>query len=321
MKKTFSYDDLLLKPKKSSVTSLSNVDTSTKVAGIDLGMPILSAPMDTVTEQELADSLAREGGLGVVHRFLTVDEQVEHVKGVSPVAGAVGLDEFSRAEALVDAGVDLIVADIAHGHHEPFLEFVEELSTRFSVPVCAGNVATLEAAQDLSDAGADVVKVGVGSGAACTTREMTGAGVPQFSAVRNCSSVDADIVADGGIRKPGDANKALMAGADAVMVGSVLGDTFESARDGEFRGMSTKAAAEDRSDRDLKESDGYEEGEVMDYGENCYVEDVVDRYRGGLRSGISYCGADNLSDAKENAEFVRVSNSTVFRNGAHGGEE
>lgn len=315
-----SYDDVLLKPKKSFVNSLSNVDTSTQIAGIDLETPIMSAPMDTVTEKEMAEEMADQGGIGVVHRFLETSEQVEMVEDVTPVGGAVGLEEYDRCRELVDAGVDLLVADIAHGHHEKFIDYIKDISDMFDVPVVAGNVATVEAVEELSEAGADVVKVGVGPGAACTTREMTGAGYPQFSAVYEIAEagLDADLVADGGIRKPGDMVKALMAGADAVMVGSVLGDTFESPRNGEFRGMSTKAAAEDRSDRDLKESDSYEEGEVMDYGENQYVEDVVNKYLGGLRSGLSYCGADNVVDARENAEFVRVSGSTQFRNDAHG---
>jgi len=181
-------------------------------------------------------------------------------------------------------------------------------------------VATVEGANDLSDAGADAVKIGVGPGAACTTREQTGAGYPQFSAVYEIyeDDLDADLIADGGIRKPGDMVKALMAGADAVMVGSVLGDTYESPMGGEFRGMSTKAAAEDRSDRELKESDSYEEGQVLEYDEDEFVEDVIEEYLGGLRSGLSYCGGSNVEEARDNSEFIRVSGNTRFRNGAHG---
>lgn len=314
-----SYDDVLLIPQKTGVNSLSNVDTSTELAGINLSVPLVSAPMDTVTEGEMAEALASEGGLPVVHRFVTVDEQAEMIEGVEPVAGAVGLNEFERCRELVEAGVDMLVADIAHGHHEKFLDFVSSISEDFEVAVAAGNVATVGGAEDLAEAGADVVKVGVGPGAACTTREQTGAGYPQFSAVKQvCEAVDVGVVADGGVRKPGDMVKALMSGADAVMVGSVLGSTFESPRNGEFRGMSTTDAAEDRTDRDLKESDGYEEGDSMVYEESETVEEVVEEYKGGLKSGLSYCGADNLREARGNAEFVRVTGSTQYRNGAHG---
>lgn len=318
LEKKLTYDDVLLKPQKTDVDSLSSVETSVSLCGINLEIPMLSAPMDTVTERDMAEALADEGGIGVVHRFLEADKQASVVEGVSPVAGAVGLDEFDRCKKLVDVGVDLLVADIAHGHHESFLEFIRKVSHRFDVPVAAGNVATKDAALDLAEAGADAVKVGVGPGAACTTREMTGAGVPQFSAVKDLGSIDADVIADGGIRKPGDMVKALMAGADCVMVGSILGDTVESPRQGEFRGMSTKAAAEDRGDRDLKESDSYEEGETMEYTEDSTVEQVIKEYLGGLKSGLSYCGADNVADARENAEFVKISGSTQYRNRAHG---
>jgi len=315
-----SYDDVLLQPKKSGVESLSDVDTSTELAGITLEAPMVSAPMDTVTEREMAEEMAEQGGIGVVHRFLEPGEQAEMVEGISPVAGAVGLNEYRRSKVLVDAGVDMLVADIAHGHHEPFMDYIEDISEIYDIPVAAGNVATVDGAYDLSSSGADIVKIGVGPGAACKTREMTGAGYPQFSAVKEIAeqNLDADLIADGGIRKPGDLCKALMAGADAAMCGGVFGDTYESPRDGEFRGMSTKAAAEDRSDRDLKESDSYEEGEVMFYEEDHCVEDVIEEYLGGLRSGLSYCGADNVTDARDKSEFVRVTGSTQFRNGAHG---
>lgn len=319
MKEYLSYDDVLVKPQRSPVKSLSNVDTSTSFAGLTLDFPVLSAPMDTVTERDMAESLAEQGGMGVVHRFVTPEEQVEMVEDITPVAAAVGLNEYNRVKKLVEADVDMIVADIAHGHHEEFLKFLKEVDQSIDTPLCAGNVATQDAVRDFKQAGVDVVKVGVGPGAACTTREKTGAGVPQFSAVKRCAEVEGvSVIADGGIRKPGDVVKAIGAGADAVMVGSILGDTFESPKDGEFRGMSTKAAAEDRTDRSLKESDTYEEGEVMVYGERRDVEYVVDEYLGGIRSGISYCGVKKLEDMKGDADFVKVTNSTQLRNGAHG---
>jgi len=123
-----SYDDVLLEPQKSSVESLSNVDTTVELAGIELEAPMLSAPMDTVTEREMAEEIADQGGLGVVHRFLEPSEQAEHIQGISPVAGAVGLNEYDRVEELIDNDVDIIVADIAHGHHEPFIDYIEDIT-------------------------------------------------------------------------------------------------------------------------------------------------------------------------------------------------
>ncbi|PSH02123.1 MAG: guanosine monophosphate reductase, partial [Nanohaloarchaea archaeon QH_8_44_6] len=179
-----SYDDVLLKPKKSGVESRSNVDTSTELAGITLEAPMVSAPMDTVTEERMAEEMAEQGGIGVVHRFLEESEQAEKVEGISPVAGAVGLNEYDRCKELVEAGVEMLVADIAHGHHEPFMDYIEDITEIYDIPVAAGNVVTVDGAYDLSSSGADIVKIGVGPGAACTTREMTGAGYPQFSAVK-----------------------------------------------------------------------------------------------------------------------------------------
>jgi IMP dehydrogenase/GMP reductase len=274
--------------------------------------------MDTVTERDMASAMSQEGGMGVVHRFVEPEDQARIVEGIDPVAGAVGLEEYDRCRNLVDAGIDMIIADIAHGHHKSFIKFIQDIKDRFDVPVAAGNVCTSQGVKDLSDAGADIVKVGVGPGAACTTREMTGAGVPQLSAIQDSNIDDVQVIADGGIRKPGDMVKALMAGADSVMVGSILSDTYESARGGKFRGMSTKAAAEDRPGREMKESDSYEEGETMERSEKRSVKQVIHEYVGGLKSGISYCGASNIHQARENSEFVRISQSTKFRNGAHG---
>ncbi len=274
-----SYGDVLLVPQRSPVDSRSDVDLSTPLTpGVELETPLLSAPMDTVTEADLAVALAEAGGFGTVHRFLTVDEQATEVAAASEagasVGAAVGIDEdyVARTEAVLAAGADVAVVDVAHGHLERTLSAVSDLRGEFpDVDLVAGNVATPEGVEDLYAAGADCVKVGIGPGSHCTTRKVAGAGVPQLTAVDDCADAADELgittIADGSIRTSGDAVKALMAGADAVMMGSLFAGTAEAPgevveRDGvrykRSRGMATTAAAEDRSDKE--EDVGADEG-------------------------------------------------------------
>lgn len=334
MKKGLSYDDLLLKPQKTSVTSLSTVDTSTEIAGLELDVPVISAAMDTVSEKEFAKEIARLGGLGCIHRFMPAEEQSSQVKSAKEeglkVSAAVGLNDHGRAEKLVEADVDALVLDIAHGHHEAFLQDIEYYSENFDVALIAGNVGTAEGARDMEKAGADAVKVGIGPGSACTTREMTGAGVPQFTAVKACSeAVEVPVIADGGIRKPGDLVKAVAAGASAGQIGGMFAGTEETP--GEkmelsgkeykvYRGMASREAAEkraEREDRDETYSDRVPEGVETKVEYKGPLADVISNLKGGLRSGISYCGADNIPDAQENSEFIEISDSTQSRNSHH----
>ena len=346
--KGLSFDDVLLKPKKTEVTSLSSVSTKTKIGGLDLSLPVISAPMDTVTEQDMAVEIAKQGGLGVIHRFMTVEEQREMVEKVKEhgevfdysatdpddnllVGGAIGLDDFERAEKLVDARADALVLDIAHGHHEQLLDELEHYSQKYpDICLIVGNVATKQGAKDLEKAGADVVKVGIGPGSACTTREMTGAGVPQITAILDCANaVDIDVIADGGIRKPGDLAKALMAGADAGMIGGLLGGTKEAPgklvekENGKykvFRGMSSEEAAKSRNERTSRGesySDKVPEGINTEIKYKGAAEKVLNKLQGGLKSSISYCGRDNLSSARENSEFIQITGSTQQLNSSH----
>ncbi len=332
-----SYDDVMLVPQRSPVDSRSAVDLSTELAdGVGLSVPILSAAMDTVTGTEMAEALSAAGGLGVVHRFLTVEEQAAMVRDVAaqghPVAGAVGIaeDYVDRADALVEAGTCLLVVDVAHGHMERALSTTETLAERFpDTPLCAGNVVTREGVADLAAAGADCVKVGVGPGSHCTTREVTGFGVPQFTAVERCAAAGTEhgvtTVADGGIRSSGDAVKALLAGADAVMMGGYFAGCAEAPGevveiDGDrykrSRGMSTAAAAEDRDDKDLDVDADEGVEAVTPYAGP--VADRIDEFTAGMRSGLSYAGAHDLETARQRAEFMEVRHATKDRNGAHG---
>jgi IMP dehydrogenase len=331
-----SYGDVLLVPKRSPVDTRSDVDLSTTLTpNVELETPLVSAAMDTVTEAELAIELSRAGGIGVLHRFLTVDEQAEQVADVNAageqVGAAVGINEdyVERSRAVVDAGVDVLVVDVAHGHMERTLDAVETLAAEFpDTDLLAGNVATAAGVEDLAAAGADGVKVGIGPGSHCTTRKVAGAGVPQLTAIDDCADAAADldvtICADGGIRTSGDAVKALMAGADTVMLGSLFAGTAEApggivevdgTRYKRSRGMATTAAAEDRDDK--------EENVTTDEGVEALtpykgpVDAVVEEFQAGIRSGLSYCGGHTIEEAREAAEFIRVAASAQEREGFH----
>ncbi|WP_440763793.1 guanosine monophosphate reductase [Natronorubrum sp. DTA7] len=331
-----SYGDVLLVPNRSPVDSRSNVDLSTSFTpSIELETPLVSAAMDTVTEAELAIELSRAGGFGVLHRFLTPAEQAEQVEQVHDsgerVGAAVGIDEdyVDRCADLVDAGVDALVVDVAHGHLERTLEAVETLRETFpETDLVAGNVATPAGVEDLAAVGADCVKVGIGPGSHCTTRKVAGTGVPQLTAVDDCAEaaedLDVTICADGGIRTSGDAVKALMAGAETVMMGSLFAGTEEApgavvevdgTRYKRSRGMATTTAAKKRDDKEnnVRADEGVEA--LTPY--KGPVADTVAEFCAGIQSGLSYCGGHTIPEAREKAEFIRVAPSAKEREGYH----
>ncbi|WP_254766941.1 guanosine monophosphate reductase [Salinilacihabitans rarus] len=335
-----SYGDVLLVPQRSPVDSRGNVDLSTKLTPtVELETPLLSAAMDTVTEADLAVALGEAGGFGTIHRFLTVEEQRAEVREAAdagvPVGAAVGINEdyVGRTEAALEAGATAVVVDVAHGHLERTLEAVSRLREEFpDAELVAGNVATPEGVRDLYEAGADCVKVGIGPGSHCTTRKVAGAGVPQLTAVDDCAEVAHDLgitaIADGGIRTSGDAAKALMAGADTVMMGSLFAGTEEAPSevleiDGirykRSRGMATTAAAEERPDKEenVRADEGVE-GLTPYKGP---VADVAEEFCAGIASGLSYCGGHTIERARENAEFIRAAPSAKEREGAHTDQE
>ncbi len=335
-----SYGDVLLVPKRSPVDSRADVDLSTTLTpSVELDTPLVSAAMDTVTEADLAVELARAGGFGVIHRFLTVDEQATQVGRVAgagePVGAAIGINEdyVGRAAAVVEAGADALVVDVAHGHLERTITAVATLAEEFpDTDLVAGNVATPAGVEDLAAAGADCVKVGIGPGSHCTTRKVAGAGVPQLTAVDDCAGAAADagvtICADGGIRTSGDAVKALMAGADTVMLGSLFAGTEEApgavvevdgTRYKRSRGMATTAAAENRDDKrtDVSTAEGVEA--LTPY--KGPVSAVAEEFCGGIRSGLSYCGGHTIALTRDRAEFIRVASGAKEREGFHADDE
>ncbi len=466
-----TFDDVLLVPKRSSICSRRDVNTSSLlVPGIRLQVPIISANMDTVTESEMAIALAQQGGIGILHRFMSVEQEAELVRRVKRaeslvvqdpitinenatvedarirmaetgvgglivvddegrllglvttrdvllanggggpiqrvmtplgrlvvadsnesleearkklhenrveklplvdeagrivglitaqdivkicehpnatkdgrgrlrVGAAVGVraDDIERAGACVDAGADVLVVDIAHGHSDHTIDMVKQLKREFPrTPVIAGNVATAAGVRDLAEAGADAVKVGVGAGSICITRIVTGFGVPQLTAISDCAeaahAINVPIIADGGVRTSGDLTKALAAGANTVMLGSMLAGTEESpgvpiVRQGRrykvVRGMASLTANVQRRKLDKGEIADEEWSEVVPEGVEAMVPyrgtvaDILKQMVGGLRSGMSYAGAHTIEELWTEAEFMQITNAGIQESGSH----
>lgn len=359
-KKGLTFDDVLLIPAESHVLP-NEVDLSTKLAdNIKLNIPLISAGMDTVTEGAMAIAMALQGGLGVVHKNMSIQAQASEVANVKSVvvpsnatkaavddqnrllcAAAVGVtsDTFERAEALLEAGADAIVIDTAHGHSAGVLRKIKEIREHFpKQTLIAGNVATGDATRALFDAGVDVVKVGIGPGSICTTRIVAGVGVPQITAIYDSSTAAREyhkpIIADGGIKYSGDVVKALAAGGNAVMLGSMLSGTTEAPGDifedngkkfKRYRGMgSVGAMAQAHGSSDRYFQGGVNEAnKLVPEGVEARVEykgdvsDVVFQIDGGLRSGMGYCGAANIPELIEKAQFVQITNAGLRESHPH----
>lgn len=337
-----SYGDVLLVPQRSPVDSRDDVDLGTRIADdLPLATPLLSAPMDTVTESDTAVALAEHGGFGTIHRFTDIDTQAAEVRTASAAGASVGAavgiaeDYHDRATSVLEAGADCLVVDVAHGHLDRCLDAVEDLTDSLpDVPLVAGNVATRAGVRDLAARGVDCVKVGIGPGSHCTTRKVAGAGVPQLTAVDACASAAREAgvytIADGGIRSSGDAVKALMAGADAVMMGRLFAGTEEAP--GEIvevdgtrykvsRGMATTAANEARDDKAADATTAADEGVEALTEYKGPLGAVVEEFTAGMRSGLSYCGGHTIEAARDRAEFIRVAASAREREGAHADDE
>ena len=335
-----TFDDVLLVPQRSQVRSRQNVSVATKLSlNVDLGLPIVAANMDTVCEWEMAIALGGMGGIGMIHRFLTIDQQASQVRKVKgegvQVGAAIGTDRdaIERAKAVIDAGVDVLVLDIAHGHSDHAIDTVRALKKAFpGTDLVAGNVATREGAEDLIRAGADSIKVGVGPGGVCTTRLIAGVGVPQLTAINDCAGLDVPVIGDGGIRTSGDIAKALAAGAHSVMIGSMFAGTKESPGEVEqsphglvkrVRGMASFEALERRALREGTEVDAeyFEqrapegvEGTVAYKGS---VIQVTNKLMAGVRSAMSYCDATSIDEFQANARFIRITNAGLTESHPH----
>ncbi|MBM6753170.1 MULTISPECIES: IMP dehydrogenase [Lactobacillaceae] len=359
-KKGITFDDVLLIPAESHVLP-NEVDLSVQLAkNLKLNLPFISAGMDTVTESSMAIAMALQGGLGVIHKNMSIQAQageVANVKGVSLngnfakaavddqnrllVAAAVGVtsDTFERAEALFEAGADAIVIDTAHGHSAGVLRKIKEIRQHYPTQtLIAGNVATGDATRALFDAGVDVVKVGIGPGSICTTRVIAGVGVPQITAIYDAATAAKEygkpIIADGGIKYSGDIVKAIAAGGNAVMLGSMFSGTTEAPGEvfedngkkyKSYRGMgSVGAMAQAHGSSDRYFQGGVNEAnKLVPEGIEARVEykgdvaDIIFQMVGGLRSGMGYCGAPDIQSLIDNAQFVQISNAGLRESHPH----
>ena len=344
IKEALTFDDVLLTPNYSNVLP-SDVSTNTNLSGnINLQIPLLSSAMDTVTESKMAISIAKAGGLGIIHRNLDIKKQIIEINKVIskklPVGAAVGAGsaEFKRAEALLKQNITMIVVDTAHGHTKKVAEIIKKIKKIKSknTALCAGNIATPQAAKFLANLGVDVIKVGIGPGSICTTRMVAGIGMPQLSAIlavkKGLKNKNVKIIADGGIKFSGDIPKALAAGADAVMIGSLFAGTDEAPgkiikKNGKFyksfRGMGSigamnKGSADRYFQTKQKDKSKYVpegvEGLVKYKGE---VGNIIFQLVGGLKSSMGYLGRKNIKDLRKKAKFVKITKAGFYESMVH----
>lgn len=352
----YTFDDLLLVPSYSEVVPIQ-VKLETKLTKqITLAIPVLSAAMDTVTESKMAIALAKLGGLGIIHKNMSVEAQVTQIRQVKSepfterdatkdaqgrlrVGAAVGVSKntLERIDALVEAGVDIVAVDSAHGHSKGVIDTIKMIRQKYpNLDIIGGNIVTAQAAIDLIYAGVTCLKVGVGPGSICTTRVVAGVGVPQLSAINDVYQVAKQykigIIADGGIKLSGDIPKALAAGADCVMLGSLLagctespGETFEidDVLYKTYIGMGSLTAMQRGS------SDRYFQGGVKELNKlvpegieasvlfKGPISDVIYQMMGGLRSGMGYCGCETIEDMKQHARFMKITNAGLKESHPH----
>ena len=345
-----TFDDILLEPQYSEVKSRSLVDTSTiLVDGIRLKVPIISANMDTVTEFEMARVMDYNGGFGIIHRFMSMEDQAAEIFHFKDIGGkfigaAIGIkdDCTEHAERCIAAGVDVLCLDVAHGHTKVVGDVLDRLLAKHpDLKIIAGNVATYGGAKFLIEHGAAAVKCGVGPGSVCTTRVVAGVGVPQVTAISRCAEACQEagipLIADGGIRNPSDVAKAIALGADTVMVGGLLAKTMDSPgmiveKDGKlfksYRGMASKGAMARRREVEVKHLNGSSpeprlehlapEGieTLVPYTEQ-RAKDVLNFLVGGLRSAMSYSNATTVEEFQNNAVFTRISQAGLTESHPH----
>jgi IMP dehydrogenase len=352
--KALSFDDVTLVPRYNNIASRKDANTGVKFGNLDLKIPVFSANMDTVTGHEMARTMYKLGGVGFLHRFCSIEENIKLYqdatlewqntilprKQESEAIVSLGVNEgLDRFSALYESGARYFCVDIAHGHSREVGKIIRQIKEFSSDAfVVAGNVCTAEGAEYLADKGADAIKVGIGPGSVCSTRVKTGFGVPQFTAIQECRHVNCFLIADGGIRVPGDAVKAFAAGADAIMLGGMLAGTDETPGDIEnrwdnladalannpitakrykvFRGMASREAQEDfmGSMSDWKTAEGIE----ITIDPKGAVANVIADLMGGIRSGMCYCGANTIRQIRERARWVEITAAGAAEGRPHG---
>jgi IMP dehydrogenase len=333
LKEVLTYDDVLLVPQHSDIESRKEVDIGNDLdENIHLDLPIISAPMDTVTELSMAMSMAEMGGLGVVHRYGTIAGQCRHVsearRQVELVGAAVGVtgDYLERALHLADSGAKVLCVDVAHGHHKLVERAIKSIKDLLHerVHIMAGNVATPEGYGALSGWGADSIRCNVGGGSICSTRIQTGHGMPGLQTILDCAErkrPETKIIADGGLKSSGDMVKALAAGADFVMVGSLLAGTDETPGDvigtinskkKVYRGMASKEAQ-----FEWRGKYSSNEGISATIPYKGKIADILEDLKNGIASGLSYSGCRTIQELQENAIFIRQTASGLAESKPH----
>lgn len=331
MKTALTYDDITLIPAYSEIESRQNIDLTTQLTtNYSLRVPLIASPMDTVCESDMAIAMAELGGVGCIHRFMSIEHQVEEVQNVKfavsdsevyktwdvPIMAAVGAngDYLERAQELTNWGANVILIDVAHGHHKFVKDAITTLKKHLPVHVdiIAGNVATQQAAIELEFWGADAIRVGIGGGSLCTTRVKTGFGVPNVTSLEDCSDVvTVPVIACGGIRNSGDIAKALAVGASSVILGSLLAGTKEAPgaiiekSNGLYKRYRGAASLETKTVHGQAPRNVEGESTVVPFKGS--VNFTIERLLDGLRSALSYAGASNLYQF--NPEYVVVTNA------------
>jgi IMP dehydrogenase len=348
IKEALTFDDVTMAPKYSEVLP-SEVDTSIKLSNsLILRIPLLSSAMDTVTESKMAIAIAKAGGIGVIHRNLDIKKQIQEIRKVKKqkllVGAAVGAGplELKRAQAILKENIDLIVVDTAHGHSKKVAEIIKAIKKMKikKTAICAGNIATADAAKFLIKLGVDIIKVGIGPGSICTTRLVAGIGVPQLSAIiavkKGVKNNKTKIISDGGIKYSGDIAKALSAGADAIMIGSLFAGSLETPgklikKNGKlykrFRGMGSvgamnKGSADRYFQKKQKDTSKYVpegvEGFVKYKGD---VNSIIYKLIGGLKSSMGYLGAKKITLLKNKPKFVKITKAGFYESMVHSVDE
>ena len=348
IKEALTFDDVTLAPRYSEVLP-SDVDTKIILSkNLTLKIPILSSAMDTVTESKMAIAIAKAGGIGVIHRNLDIKKQIYEINKVKKknliVGAAVGAGpkEIKRAEAILKEKVDLIVVDTAHAHTKKVAEIIKKIKKKKSkhTTLCAGNIATTEAAKFLIKLGVDIIKVGIGPGSICTTRLVAGIGVPQLSAIlevkKGTKNKKVSIISDGGIKFSGDIAKALAAGADAVMIGSLFAGTKETPgklikKNGQlyknFRGMGSvgamnKGSAERYFQKIQQDASKYVpegvEGLVKYKGD---LKNIIYKLIGGLKSSMGYLGSKKIINLRNKPKFLKITKAGFYESMVHNIDE
>ena len=343
IKEALTFDDVLMLPRYSNV-----LPTNTNIAlnltnKITLKVPFLSSAMDTVTESTMAIAMAKAGGIGIIHRNLKIKSQSLEIKKVKRkkllVGAAIGTnkEDLDRARMLLDYGTDIIVIDTAHGHSSKVLDILSKIKKiNNKVPICVGNIATGEAAKELYNSGADIIKVGIGPGSICTTRMVAGIGVPQISAIievkKALNRKKIKIISDGGIKFSGDIAKALAAGADAIMMGSIFAGTDESPGKKfrvkgkiykHYRGMGSIGAMSAGSASRYFQKNYKDKSKFVPEGVEGRVEykgsvsKIIYQLQGGLKSSMGYIGAKNLSEIKKRGKFIKITKAGFYESMVH----